>query len=509
MKKRLLNIIGAIILTLILSVSVFGCSGGEDDPEQNVDLTGLLPDVTDRPASFPVADAVINVDAEGTDAGYDFMRTYTMGVRRNVDIKFANVSTGLYIFMTVKDSTNMYHKSSLEESDYIEVSFDAGLAAPAVPNRSIFRLKVDVLGRYEYMQGTGNVSEPFEVKGSRIISETDITAGAIVNPTYVTSGTQVQQFAFNRIGTPTRTTAPLSADRQELEASDSYKDVDTGYSVEAYFSWNELDSDRVEEMGIAFAHNDIQNVTTSLSGYHNNISVETPNKYHRLRFLGEGQGVAKPTTVAEVKIDGKMDETVWASAKNLAFKNQDVTLTTTPAGGDPYPINGRAFFGNRGMYIGINVADRTLNAPSMDNKAAQTIYNNDHVELRMHLFNNEGGDALRSFSVLFDVAGNIWYNSPVSTMSTFDSEFKMTAYGTIGDDSDEDEGFCLELFIPYYELKVEANTKAYAMILYGIKNITVADGLVTDCGIQLNYPGADYLDDANWHKVDKFMKVKQ
>ncbi|GHU99488.1 hypothetical protein FACS1894211_04980 [Clostridia bacterium] len=492
MKKRILSILFYVLFSVILALGAAACKGPDDLP----------------PEEFPELDHEIAVTGKGDDPAYALMPVYHMGVRLNVEVKTINTPTGLFVYMHAKDPTNLYHKTSIEESDHLEITFDASSAAPAVPNSSIFRFRIDVLGRYEYLTGTGNVGEPFKVQGSRTIAEADVTAGKLTEADYVTAGNPVQQLIFTRDGTPTRTTSPRSADRTELEASASYNDTDEGYSFEAYFSWNELDSDRPREMGIAFAHNDVQDVTAGVTGYHNNIAIDTPNKYHRLRFVGQGKGVGRPTVASEVSIDGKMDEAAWDSAATLSFPGQDVTNHSTPLGGPSYPIRARAFFGDNGLYIGVSVADKTLNAPSMDNKDATTIYNNDHVELRLHIFKNNG-DFMRSFSVLYDILGNSWYNSPVNTMSGFDSEFKMTANGTVGDDSDEDEGWCFETFIPYYELKVQAKTKSYAMILYGVKNIAVSSGAVTDYGIQLNYPGADYLDDANWHKVDKFMRIRQ
>ncbi|MDR1094036.1 MAG: hypothetical protein LBL66_07810 [Clostridiales bacterium] len=499
MKKRILNFILTAFFALALAFGAAACGGDKEPPLED----------------FDVIDHEIAVTGDGDDPAYALMPLYKMGVRLNVDVKFINVEAGLYVYMKSNDTSQMYHRSSIEESDYLEITFDAPSAAPTTPNSSIFRFRIDVLGRYEYSVGTGNVGELFRTQGSRVLSAdkpvAEIVSGDISDADFVASGKEVQQLVFKRSGTPTCTASTLSPDRPVLEGSESYNDTDEYFSFEAFFSWNELDSDRVREMGAAFAHNDIQDVLANVLGYHNNVSVETPNRYHRLRFVGQGKGVGRPTVASEIAVDGKMDEAQWDSAPTLSFPGQDVTNHTTPLGGPSYPIRARAFFGGQGLYLGVHVADKTLNAPAMDRKGdgGQVIYNNDHVELRLHLFKNSGGDAVRSFSVLYDVLGNSWYNSPVSTMCGFDSEFKMTAYGTVGDDSDEDEGWCFEMFIPYYELKVEAKSKAYAMILYGIKNISVSNGAVSNYGIQLNYPGADYTNDEYWHKVDKFMRIRQ
>lgn len=174
----------------------------------------------------------------------------------------------------------------------------------------------------------------------------------------------------------------------------------------------------------------------------------------------EDTGYAKP----EVTLDGVLDETQWEGLKEISYNEK--TSTTV-----------KGFYGENGIYIGAVITDTDLWATSAN------VYDNTSFELYLDK-SGEGGSQPESnhLQLFVDIKeqslartgnGGLWVDTDLI------KSYAVKVNGTIDDDI-EDQGYTIEMYIPYSQLGGESQ------INYGIAFGTVGckDGARESwCGI--------------------------
>jgi hypothetical protein len=186
-----------------------------------------------------------------------------------------------------------------------------------------------------------------------------------------------------------------------------------------------------------------------------NANIDAPSNYNSLTLHGR-VGTNKPLLAPEITVDGKLDEAAWATADILNQGNFSSLFSGETAG----DFVSKGFFGQNGLYIGINVVDPDLKAPNGTGPA----YKNAGFELRLHTAKQLGSTpnyktdtAIFNGKWLFDLYGPQWHEAVsgglTSSYAVF-AEFLFDIRGTIDDSTDTDEGWGFEIYIPWSQLKM-------------------------------------------------------
>lgn len=477
--KRKFKIV-ALILSLVLAVGLFAACGGSDTPAGNGGNSGGngggnggnsgggggTPSTNYTYVDFDT-DANVNITVDGikNEAAYNAIPAFTFGIRAEAKAYFAASKEGLYVFFEVDDKTLYYSNEDVYVADCVEFYLDSDNTSRANPRKTTRQIQVSPRGDYAIYKGD--------------VEQTWVLLGRSLNG--ATTGVVSDKAAgFAVATTHNGTVSPIGTDPGAKN--------DNGYTAEIFLSWASMEVDvrTVESnqygesgvVGVAFGHTDIINYndkTNSRVSYMNDVANTSPLKYHKLKLVGDYKGVSTPTVASEITIDGNMNEAQWATATVVG------ATSVTAASGDA-TIDARAFFGNNGLYVGVKVVGDTK-LEAWISTIGDGVYKNDGCEMRIHVM-DASGQQIRSFKLLYDLFGMCWHDSPAGTPGACDELYAITTNGTINNNSDVDTGWCMELFIPNYELQADAmengyivstRTLSYAQILVGVQNYYITD----------------------------------
>lgn len=402
-------------------------------------------------------DLAITVDGLINEAAYDVIPSHLAGVKAGVKVQYAVGNDGVYFGLTVTDDSHKVSAASgIVASDYVGLAVDA-VAVPRSDDgvdetTKLFR--VDTMGRYTYT--TGNEYGAWE----------DIASGVYSD---VISGEDLPTIALNVV-------------------KDEY------YVVEIFFSWAHLGTtakDAAERNHLMYyiEHRDMG------VDVHADANILAPSLYNRLVYLGDRKGSNLPAKAPEIVIDGLLDDAAWANAVVTNSGNFKARVETETAG----DYRALAIWGENGIYLGVEVEDPHLNAPYGTGEA----YKNAGMEMRIHV-NNKDGLPLNSLKLLFDLWGPQWHETGAGGLSSSFApyaEYKYVINGTIDDDSDTDEGWSFEIYLPFEQLGVTNPSSDYINILHAVGSHE-----------QNNMLPQSYLDihtDANWDYPDDYPRIQK
>jgi len=455
----------AILLALFMAFGLVAC-GDPQDPNNGDNGGGETPG-GQTPPTYTYVDfstdeqVAITVDGVKNEAVYDQIPAYTFGIRAEAKAYFAASKLGLYVFFEVDDTNLYFSNQDVYKADCIEFYLDSDNTSRANPRKTTRQVQVSPRGDWEIFKG--DVEQTWVSLGKNLNGQ---ASGSMAN-------NKANGFAV---------AVTYDGNVTEMGVNAGVKN-DNGYTAELFLSWEgmEVDVRTVESnqygesgvVGVAFGHTDIINYdddANSRRSYMNDVANTTPNKYHKLKLVGNYKGVSVPSVASEINVDGVMNESQWTSAVVVG------NTIVTPASGDA-TINARAFFGNNGLYVGVEVSGDTK-LQSWISTIGDGVYKNDGCEMRIHIFDSSSNQ-IRSFKFLYDLFGMCWHDSPAGTPGACDELYAVKVNGTINDNSDTDTGWCMELFIPTYELQADSMSDGYlvssrtatsARVMVGVQN---------------------------------------
>ncbi len=402
-----------------------------------------------------VDNAAITVDGIINEEAYNLIPGRYTGIKSQVHVQYAVSSEGVYFGLTVDDNHHQVSPSSgIVASDYIGIAVDA-VAIPKSDDgvdetTKLFR--VDTMGRYTYSTG--------DEFGTWVDIDNGIYSGIL-------QGTDLPTIAVNIV-------------------PDEY------YVVEIFFSWEHLgtSAEAALERNHLMYYIEHRNMGIDV---HADANILVPAMYNRLVYLGDRKGSNLPAKAPEIKIDGLLDDDAWANAVITNAGNFQEQFEEETAG----DYRALAIWGENGLYLGVEVEDPHLNAPYGTGEA----YKNAGMEMRIHV-NNKDGMPLYSLKWLFDLWGPQWHETGAGGLgSSFApyAEYKYVINGTIDNDTDTDEGWSFEIYIPFEQLGVTNPASDYINILHAVGSYE-----------QHNMLPASYLalhTDGNWDYPDDYPRV--
>ena len=410
------------------------------------------------------ADAKITLNGKVEEEAYKAIPTHATGIKGRLKADFAADKNGLYVGISVSDLDMRYTGNSVAgilESDYVGIAIDTSAGrneiTPISEKTVLFRF--DVKGRYAYSKG-----DDYEGWDEVAVGE-----GSEQNDS------DMPKFAFRIDGT-----ALPVGDTSEVEGN-------VGYYAELFFTWAQLGTSEKEinangTIMYCLEHRDvgwdIVVDTNSLSSVH---------KYNTLTLLGDRKGANMPANASEITVDGKMDEAAW---ENVPVISSGVLSEKVDGGATAGEYTVKAFMGKNGMCIGIDVKETKLIASQRNIGQA---YLDCGAEFRIHVF-DKNDDPVVSHKWLFDLFGPKWHELTSGLDSKYApyAEWQFDIRGTIYDgtnpdaNADTDEGWGLELYIPFETLLLPymnlgvANSDCYVMLLPAVassgQKIVIPDG---------------------------------
>lgn len=461
----------ALILSLILAIGLFGaCGKKQENNNSNEDKGGAEGGGKEQQTYTYVdfeTDSNVNITLDGikNETAYDAIPAFTFGIRAEAKAYFAASKEGIYAFFEVDDKTLYYSNEDVYVADCIEFYLDADNTSRANPRKTSRQVQVSPRGDYAIYKG--DVEQTWVLLGRSL---NGVSTGVTSNKTN----------GFAVATTCNGTVSPVGTNPGVKN--------DNGYTAEIFLSWASMEVDvrTVESnqygpsgvVGVAFGHTDIINyddVSNNRKSYMNDVANTSPLKYHKLKLVGDYKGVSVPTVASEITVDGNMNESQWASATVVG-------PTSVTADSGSATVDARAFFGNNGLYVGVKVTGDTK-LEAWISTIGDGVYKNDGCEMRIHVM-DATGQQIRSFKLLYDLFGMCWHDSPAGTPGACDELYAVSYSGTINDNGDSDSGWCMELFIPNYELQADAmndgylvssRTLSYAQIMVGVQNYYITD----------------------------------
>ncbi len=402
-------------------------------------------------------DAGIKLDGVVNEEVYKELPTHYTGIKGRLKADFAADKKGLYVGISVADTDMRYTGSGAEgmlASDYVGIAIDVAATRNEVTGLSekttLFRF--DAKGRYAYSKG--NDYSEWEEKASGEGSATE--------------DNDMPLFVFRADGT-----ALPVGDTSETEGN-------VGYYAELFFTWEQLGTtaSAINKNGTIMYCLEHRDVDWDIVVDTNDLG--SVHKYNTLTLLGERKGANMPVNAAEIKVDGVLDDAAWANAEVLS---QGVLREKAPgATAGEYVVKG--FMGKNGLCIGINVAETQL---ITEQRSIPLAYKDCGAELRMHIFDNTDTPVI-THKWLFDLHGPKWHEQGGGLDGKYApyAEWQFDLRGTLNDNTDTDEGWSLELYIPYETLLLPymdlgvASDSCYMMLLPAVasagQKIAIPDG---------------------------------
>lgn len=412
-------------------------------------------------------DAGITLNGKMTEQAYDAIPSRTAGIKGQLKAQFAADQNGLYVGLSVSDADMRYlgsvgdagvekvetdeendaiteHADSITGSDYVGISIDVKANRDEVFGISskTSLLRFDAAGRFTFSNGDEYGDWQLKTYGT----------GS------VTGRSDMPKFSYRIDG------VALGTDN----SSEPIGNV--GYYAEIFFSWSLLGTS-------ADAINKNSTIMYCLEHRDYGVDVCTdavvaaPSYYNSLTLLGDRKGSNMPVKAPEITIDGKMDEAVWQTATVTNQGNFGEKFEGETAG----EYIAKAFFGKDGVYLGVNVVDPHLEAT----EATGGSYKNCGMEMRIYTYDADGVP-LVAYKWLFDLFGPQWHESVESGLnSSFApyAQYKYDIRGTINDNSDTDEGWGIEMYIPYSHLGITDPNGSYMKILHAVGSATQHNSL--------------------------------
>lgn len=416
--------------------------------------------------------AGITVDAAITESAYKELPTHYTGIKGRLKADFAADEGGLYVGISVKDTDMRYTGSGVEgmlASDYVGIAIDtAGTRdqITAITEKTVL-FRFDAKGRYTYSAGNdyGEWEEWTSGEGSE------------------TESNEMPKFSYRIDGTALAT------------GDDSEVDGNVGYYGELYFTWAQLGTTATEinkkgKIMYCLEHRDVSwDIVVNAS------DLGSIHKYNTLTLFGDRKGANMPDKASEVVVDGKLDDAAWANAPVVSSG----VLSEKAEGATAGEYTVKAFMGANGIVIGVDVKEKKLvNAQ----RGIETAYQDCGAEFRIHVFDKDD-NALITHKWLFDLDGPKWHElagGGIDSKYAQYAEWQFDIRGTVNDNSDEDEGWTLELYIPHETLLLPfMNLEADPATCY-VKLLPA----VASAGGKIALP-----DNCEWDKVDTYITLKK
>lgn len=385
------------LFTLLIALTLFACNNNGTNDE-----TLVLAE-----------NANISIDGFVDEQAYDIIQSKKTGVKGNVLVKYAADKEGLYFALVVTDNKHEVARTGIVNSDYVGIAIDAkaNRGLNNIIDESTHLFRVDVEKNFVYSVGDGY--------------------GGWVD---VLSGQETE----------------ISADNAPTVYIEVIKDH--SYIVEMFFTWELLDttSEEMEESNNLMYYIEHRDVGVDIKA---DANIASPSNYNSLTLLGDRKGSNMPIETPEITIDGKLDDELWNDATITNQGNFQAIFGEEVDAGD---FIAKAFMGEKGLYIGVESKDYNLYAPY---GPAET-YKNDSIELRIHVFNEEDLPLL-SYKWLIDLHGFQWHETGAGGISSSFAplaEFAINIDGTINNEEDIDNGWGIEMFIPYSHLNITSET---------------------------------------------------
>lgn len=441
------------ILCAVMALSVFsliGCGGSKEELQN---------------------DAGITLNGVITESAYKEIPTHYTGIKGRLKADFAADEKGLYVGISVSDTDMRYTGSGVAgilASDYVGIAIDTSASRNEITGLSektvLFRF--DAKGRYAFSQG--NDYGEWEEKASGEGSETGLN--------------DMPKFAYRIDGTP----LPIG-DTSEVEGN-------VGYYAELFFTWAQLgtSSKAINQNGMimyCLEHRDVDwDIVVDAS------DLGSVHKYNTLTLLGNRKGANMPVNASEITVDGKLDDAAWETAPVVSSGVLSEKADGATAG--EYTV--KAFMGKNGICIGVNVNETKLITQQRDIAVA---YKDCGAEFRMHVFDKDNTPVI-THKWLFDLNGPKWHElagGGIDSKYAPYGEWQFDIRGTLNDNSDTDEGWTLELYIPFetlllpfMDLGADA-ASCYVMLLPA----------VASAGEKIAIP-----DTCEWDEVDTYVKLE-
>lgn len=371
-------------------------------------------------------DAGITLDGVVKEDAYKELPTHYTGIKGRLKPEFAADEKGLYVGIKVSDTDMRSTGNGVEgilASDYVGIAIDVSATrdeiTPVGEKTVLFRF--DASGRYAYSKGNdyGDWDEIASGEGSEKNNES------------------MPKFAFRIDGT----VIPVG-DTSEVEGN-------VGYYAELFFTWNQLGTSASEiakkgKLMYCMEHRDVDwDIVLDAT------NITDLHKFNTLTLFGERKGANIPEKASEVKVDGKLDDAAWANAPVLSSGVLSEKVSDATAG--EYTV--KAFMGKNGMVVGIDVKETQLVS---EQRSITQAYKDCGAELRIHVFEKDTDMPVISHQWLFDLFGPKWHEVKIGIDGKYApyAEWQFDIRGTINDNTDVDDGWSLELYIPFETLLV-------------------------------------------------------
>lgn len=414
--------------------------------------------------------AGISVNGVVNEEAYKAIPTHDTGIKGRLKVDFAADKNGLYVGVKVADPDMRYTGSGVEgmlASDYVGLAIDVKATRNEVTgvSESTTLFRFDAKGRYTFSKG--NDYGEWEEVASGEGSEQDLN--------------DMPKFAFRADGT-----ALPVGDDSEVEGN-------VGYCGELFYTWAQLGTtaEAIEANSTILYCLEHRDVDWDIVLDTNELG--SVHKYNTLTLLGDRKGANMPTQAAEITVDGKLDDAAWQNAQVVSSG----VLSEKAEGATAGAYTVKAFMGNNGLYIGVDVAETKLVNVQ---RGIPTAYLDCGAEFRIHVFDASDTPVI-SHKWLFDLFGPQWHELPAGLDTKYApyAEWQFDLRGTLNDATDTDEGWGLELYmpfdtllLPYMDLGVTDPGSCYVKLLPA----------VASAGQKIAIP-----DGCEWDKVDTYKKV--
>lgn len=419
-------------------------------------------------------DAGITLDGKMTEEAYDAIPSRTAGIKGQLKAQFAADQKGLYVGISVSDADMRYTSDfeTMVQGDYVGLAIDvaAKRGAESSVSEKTALIRFDCKGRYSFSRGNDyGVWEEISTGEGTTLDNGEMPA-----------------FAYY-------------IDGAALETDNASEPIgNKGYNAELFFSWELLGTTAKEintqkTVMYCIEHRDYGvDVCTD-------AVITAPSYYNSLTLLGSRKGSNMPENAPEITIDGKMDEAVWESA-TVTNSGNFAQLFEGETAGD---YVAKAFMGKDGLYLGVQVNDPQLEAKEGTGSA----YKNCGMEMRIHVFDANGVPVL-SYKWLFDLFGPQWHETVGGGINSSFAPYAEYCYdirGTINDNSDTDEGWGFEMYIPYEHLGITNAQGAYIQLLHAVGSAEQHNALPAE----YEEKNKDDDGDVDWDNVSDYIRISK
>ena len=413
------------------------------------------------------------LDVDGMDNNGEVYSAYTwapgsFGVEGALRIRYIIGDDGLYLFLEVRDTSLFFGREHflelatqspsgmsafIEDSDRVEIflSTSPGNELQDVPQSSDIRVRVTPQGFYDVAMGNGQGAWiPY---GGFELDHLEI-------------GLLEGNNTFSQRG-------PVEV------ATPDMTDVDTGYWVEIFFSYERFAFERRNEFYVAFAQADMHHPTSPMHfGYIGNIA--NPQEFFMLSEHGLGTNVALEADFNRFDLE----DPFWnvdgnARTPNAVGRSPFFSAITQRNHNDnPHlafqtQVDARARFGQHGLYVAILTHQPIIVYGGPNHGAAGFGFRNDHVELRVDT-NYDHQEQITDLFFFVDIASNRTIARGISNETrepgTFNHVLAMTYFGTVYGGTRQapvvregrmdhpagpgERGFLFKVFIPWSALSI-------------------------------------------------------